>query len=65
MLEKTSTENLLGVKNLIQNEKKITTTLRSNVERTFAGVRQDKCMSAIVGQRNLKGLRQQTVDRLG
>ena len=28
MLEKTSTENLLGVKNLIQNEKKITTSVR-------------------------------------
>ena len=65
MLEKTSTEDLPGVKSLIKNEKKVVTVFRKNVETQFASMRQEKCMSAIVGQRNLKGLRQQTVDRLG
>ena len=65
LIEEVSTDGLVGVKSLAQNEKKLVSVFRKNAETQFAGLAQEKCVQGIVGQRNLRGLRSITADRLG
>ena len=65
MIEEVSTDGLVGVKSLALNSKKIVTVLRKNAETQFASLSQEKFCQGIVGQRNLRGLRSITTERLG
>lgn len=65
MIEQTLTKGLTGLRSLVLNEKKLVSILRKAAENTFAACKQEKIMQNIVGQRNLRGLRHQTVQRLG
>ena len=65
MIEQTLTKELTGLRSLILNEKKLVSILRKAAENTFAACKQEKIMQNIVGQRNLRGLRRKTVQRLG
>ena len=65
LIEETPTEGLVGVKSLIDNEKKMVTVLPKGVECQFAACHQEKCVQGIVPQRNMRGLRHTTMERLG